>query len=474
MVNCRSLLIFLALLSTAACSTQPEDVPNILLVVTDDQSWKHTSMAGAAGLATPNFDRIARSGVYFPQAYASAPSCTASRSSILAGQDFWRLGSAAVLNGRFQSDMISYQRILKAAGFHTGFTGKGWGPGLADGESPVGMAYNDAQLVQDSLHVSSIDYAANFERFLDDAPADQPFSFLLSPFEPHRPFQAGTGTAAGIDAAIIELPEFLPDTELVREDMADYYYEIQQQDAALGRILEILETRGLLENTLIVVTSDNGMPFPRAKSTNYEYGVRVPLALSWPARIQKPGINDAIVNLADLAPTFLAATRQKIPEAVNGRNLLDIIDLGRPVAEAADFSFTVTGFERHIPDAREGNRSYPVRALHTAEAVYIRNFAPERWPVGPGPRYADIDSTSPSKRVVLQSPEYLELAAGKRPAEEMYLLTTDPYQLDNLANSAEYSALRGQLSDRLHSYLTQSEDPVLSVGNDAFSAYPSY
>ncbi len=466
--------LFLVALNLAACNQLPDDAPNFLLVISDDQSWQHTSMAGAIGLSTPNFDRVARNGVYFPQAYASAPSCTASRSAILAGQDFWRLGSAAVLNGRFQQSMLSYQRTLKSAGYHTGFTGKGWGPGLADGESPVGDAYNDEKASPASIHVSSIDYAENFKRFLEANPEDRPFSFMLTPFEPHRPFAGGSASESDIEPAQIVVPDFLPDTSEVRNDLADYYFEIQQQDKALGEILDILESTGRIDNTIVVVTSDNGMPFPRAKSTNYEYGVRVPLAISWPAKITRGEINNAIVNLTDLAPTFLAAASQQIPTEVTGRNLLGILGVEGMDGQGPDFKQTVTGFERHIPDARTDNRSYPIRALHTEDAVYIKNYAASRWPVGEPPRYADIDSTSPSKRVVLGMPEYLQFAGGKRPAEELYILADDPYQLNNLANSDQFTELKERLSQQLLTYLRETGDPILDEGVDAFSDFPSY
>lgn len=470
----KKLWLLLVTINLVACNQLPDDAPNILLVISDDQSWQHTSMAGTPGLSTPNFDRVARNGVYFPQAYASAPSCTASRSAILAGQDFWRLGSAAVLNGRFQKDMLSYQRSLKSAGYHTGFTGKGWGPGLADGESPVGDVYNDIKASPDSIHVSNIDYAENFRRFLAANPGDRPFSFMLTPFEPHRPFEGGSAVGSNIEPDQIVVPGFLPDTPEVRNDLADYYYEIQQQDEALGEILDILESTGIIENTIVVVTSDNGMPFPRAKSTNYEYGVRVPLAISWPEKIVRGQINNSIVNLTDLAPTFLAAASQQIPTEVTGRNLLSILGVEGLGDWEMEFKQTVTGFERHIPGARSENRSYPIRALHTEEAVYIKNYVPSRWPVGEPPEYADIDSTSPSKRVVLQMPEYLQLAGGKRPSEELYLLTEDPYQLNNLAGSEQYTELKEQLSQQLLNHLRNTNDPLLDEGVDAFSDFPSY
>ncbi|MCG8413846.1 MAG: sulfatase [Pseudomonadales bacterium] len=426
-------------------------------------------MAGSSSLLTPGFDRVANAGVYFTHAYASAPSCTASRSAILAGQDFWRLSTAAVLEGRFQGSMPSFQRILADVGYHVGFTGKGWGPGLADGVSPVGPVFNGQVTT-----TGSNDYSANFAEFLNQKPADRPFSFILTPTEPHRPFVRGSGIAGGKSLASIDPPPFLPDTPAVREDLADYFHAIEQQDAELLEILTILEQAGELENTLIMATSDNGMPFPRAKATNYEYGVRVPLAISWPNKIVANQVSDAIVNLTDIAPTLLAAAETETPDIMNGRNLLPLMTASDSEGTASDFSSTVTGFERHIVDAREGNRTYPVRALHTRDFAYIRNFAPGRWPVGAPPRYADIDDTSPSKNSLRSTPALLELATAKRPEEELYSLAADPYQLNNLASEAAYRQLKSELEELLILKMETSADPLLSGGIDAFMGFPVY
>lgn len=467
--NSLKLASLVCLLLLSACSRLPADAPNILIVISDDQSWLHTSLEGTPALSTPGFDRVANSGVYFPHAYASAPTCTASRSALLAGQDFWRLGTAAVLQGRFQSTMPSFQRLLSSAGYVTGFTGKGWGPGLADGESPVGPVYN-TQLTAGGRN----DYSANFAEFFNEVPANKPFSFLVTPTEPHRPFTRGSGIAAGKNTAAIEIPPFLPDSPIVREDMADYFYAIEQQDAELLEILDLLEQAGELDNTLVIVTSDNGMPFPRAKSTNYEFGVRVPLAISWPNRINANLVSAAVINLSDIAPTLLAVADIDAPPNMNGRNLLPLMSGADAGPIPTEFRSTATGFERHISDARPDNKTYPVRALHTSEYAYIRNFAPERWPAGEPPRYADIDDTSPSKNNIRNFPALLELATAKRPAEELYYLVEDPFQLNNLAADSAFQTIKDELELQLMNKLENSADPLLSEGIDAFADFPVY
>ncbi|MBL4820308.1 MAG: sulfatase [Gammaproteobacteria bacterium] len=464
-------ILCLALLVSCTADNNPQ--PNILFVITDDQSWIHTSFTGEPGVVTPHFDRIAREGVYIDRAYVSAPSCTASRSAILAGQDFWRLGSAGVLRGNFEKSTLSYQRILKDNGYHTGYTGKGWSPGVVSGEPPVGRRYNRIRFADpSSSQLSDIDYAANFTEFLNDTDKDEPFSFWFSPYEPHRPYRNVQHPAAR--KSEIRVPGFLPDNDMVRNDLLNYYEEIAWQDQVLGRILQELEIRGLLENTIIVATSDNGMPFPRGKSTNYEFGTRVPLAIRWGNRISAGQTLDAIVNLSDLAPTFLNAAGIPVPITMTGRNLLPLLltDASDTDSSHEDFSYTITGFERHILTAREGNATYPSRAIHTEKYAYIQNFAASRWPAGDPPLYKDIDNNSPSKNSVLKNEVFLELAAGKRPTEEHYDLNADPYQLVNLAQSPEYSSVLSNLSETLMEALQRSDDPLLSHGPDSFHGLP--
>ena len=477
MLNCKKILglqLLFALL--VSCNSDTVITPNILFVLTDDQSWLHTSYSGEPEVSTPNFDRIAREGVYFTRAYVSAPTCTASRSAILAGQHFWRLGSAAVLWGEFQRSTLSYQQILEDQGYHTGYTGKGWGPGRVIGSAPAGRGYNVILTNNPvSTQVSKIDYAANFVEFLDRKPEGAPFSFWFSPFEPHRPYQIGQGINSGINADAIVVPGFLPDNDVVRSDLADYYLELQWQDRALGQVLVELENRGLLDNTIIVASSDNGMPFPRAKSNNYEFGTRVPLAIRWGEKIAPGTVLDAIVNLSDLAPTFLSAANISVPIEMTGRNLLPLLfDELSIDGAAADFSYTVTGFERHVLNARADNATYPSRAIHTEDFAFIRNFRPMRWPAGDPPNFRDIDATSASKNNLFENPVFLQLATARRPEFELYDLNQDPYQLHNLADDPTYAVIIQELSSKLMAELQSSNDPLLIKGADAFHDFPYY
>lgn len=475
---CLASLLLGLLLFDRTPPPRPIERPNFLLVITDDQSWLHTSFDGYPAVSTPNFDRIAREGIYFNHAYASAPTCTASRSAILTGQHFWRLGSAGVLWGEFPASLTTYQKLLADHGYKTGYTGKGWGPGKALLGNPAGPSYNQIRRDVDPAY-SPIDHVANFRQFLQERKPGQPFSFWISPTEPHRPYQTGIGASSGeIDMARLQLPPFLPDTPQTRGDLADYLYEIQWFDRELGNILSLLAETGELDNTLVIYTSDNGMPFPRAKSNNYEYGTHVPFAVRWGNGIpQHQDVSD-FLSLTDLAPTFLELAGIPVPPAMTGRSFRSQLLAGKSglIDSTRDAAFT--GFQRHIGSARLDNKGYPSRAIHTGKFLYIRNLAPDRWPAGRPPDLDDIDDGSPSKNVlVLQRQRFArqwELAAGKRPAEELYAVDKDPAQLHNLANDPEYSALKATLAARLDKEMARTGDPWASGNGDSFDSYIYY
>ena len=452
--------------------------PNFLLVITDDQSWAYTGYAGYPAVKTPNFDRIDNEGIYFDNAYTSAPTCTASRSAILTGQHFWRLGSAGQLWGEFPATLTTYQKILEKHGYKVGYTGKGWGPGRATTGNPAGHDYNSVRKDVNPAF-STIDHVENLKQFLKEKKPGQPFSFWVSPTEPHRPFLPGVGASSGeIDMAKIEVPPFLPDTPVVRSDIADYLYEIQWFDKELGAVLQVLAEQGELANTVIVYTSDNGMPFPRAKSNNYEYGTHVPFAVRWGDGISAHQDVTDFISLTDLAPTFLDLAGITPPPEMTGKSFRQQLFAQKSGRIDKQRNAAYSGFERHIGDARLENRGYPSRAIHTDNYLFIQNMAPERWPAGRPPMLADIDDGSPSKNLLIQQRDNYEplweLAAGKRPAEELYSIDRDPAQLSNIASDPEFQSIKINLAETLSDQMKKTADPWMTGNGLQFDSYINY
>jgi len=460
----------------SAAAPSVRTAPNFLFIISDDQAWIHTSKAGYDLVKTPNFDQLANEGLYFKNAFVSAPSCTPSRSAILAGQDFWRLQSAGLLWGAYSDIMISYQDLLRNAGYAVGYTGKGWGPGavLDAAIKPTGDEYNRINRARNPA-LGPWDLAANFASFLEDKPQDAPFSFWVGSIEPHRPLDENVSNRFTEENKAARIPPFLPPTSIVQNQLSSYLSEIEYFDNDLGLLIQVLKDRGLFENTIIVVTSDNGMEFSRGKPTLYEYGVRVPLAIYW-SKMTKPSRTiDDFVSLIDIAPTFLAAAGVNIPEAMTGKSLLPIFNATNEGQVDPQRDAVFVGYERHAGRIREGSLTYPSRAIYTKDFTYIKNYFPDRWPVGDPPAYVE------SIPWLLQDPgthEYLEpyfsLVAAKRPAEELYDLRADPYQLKNVIDDPNYNASLTELRLRLTEHLVQTQDPVELSGEDVFSQYKYY
>ena len=339
------------------------------------------------------------------------------------------------------------------------------------------MGYQSVNL-ENEPGISPNNYAENFKAFLAQRQPGQPFSFWISPWEPHRAYDPGIGRRHGVNPDTLILPPFLPDHPDVRSDVADYLYEIEWMDAQISKSLEYLRETGELDNTLIVYTSDNGMPFPRAKSNNYTYGVRVPLAMRWGHQRAQGLILEDMVSLTDLAPTFLDMAGVPVPDAMTGRSLKGILNKASRSGQFSDGrAHAFTGFERHIGDARAHNRGYPSRAIHTQDWIYIINLAPERSPAGPPKRFADIDDGSPTKEAIIQLPEldyYLQLATAKRPEEELYDLKNDLGQLNNLADSWRHYLTKYQLRSRLLGEMRATADPHTTGHGADFDTYTYY
>jgi uncharacterized sulfatase len=441
---------------------RPDDRPNILFYLGDDWGWPHTGALGDKVVRTPTFDRVAREGVLFPQACCASPSCTPSRGSILTGQMFYRLEEGGNLWSTLPKKFQVYPDLLEAAGYHVGLMRKGWGPGDA---KATGWPRNPAGPIYKS-----------FEAFHASIPDGKPFSFWFGSNDPHRGYENGAAAAAGLKPDNVCVPPWLPDVPEVRADILDYYFECERCDRNVGEMMALLEKAGKLENTLIVMTGDNGWPFPRGKTNLYDCGVRQPLAVRWPARVKGGRTVDDFINLSDLAPTFLEAAGLKPLPEMTARSFLDVLASGKSGRVDPARDRVVVGRERHHGGARPGCLGYPMRAMRTRDYLYIRNFIPDRWPAGDPPGYADCDG-GPTKTYMIDHREdpkvapLYELSFGKRPAEELYDCRTDPHQMKNLAADAAHADARKKIAADLEKYLTDTKDPRI-LGSAKFDEYP--
>ena len=482
---------------------------------------------------TPNFDRIAAEGAIFTNAHVPVPSCTPCRSSILSGTYFWETGLGAILEGaRWDESIPTYPLMLEDKGYHIGYTYKVWSPGKMENApyggqrtryEPSGNKWREFSQevtkrvpelgVKGAKEVLFDEVRSNFLAFMDDVPDGDPFCYWFGPVNTHRVWERGSGkTLWGMDPDNLKgkMPDFLPDVHDIREDFNDYLGEVQAVDAGVGIILEELEKAGELDNTLIVISGDHGIPgFPRAKCNLYDIGTQVTLAARWPGKIEAGKVINEFVNLMSLAPTFLEAAGEK-PNANMTHSILPLMTSTPVDPPESNYEYVVTGKERHLVNVIRGDLPYPSRGIRTKDFLYIRNFAPDRWPMGdpngledpnymtdaeeiarissigtygdspPRPRHpilGDLD-TGPTKtwmiinRNIESVKPTFNLVFGKRPAEELYDLQSDPYYMNNVAEDPTYTDTLKNLSNTLMGVLEKHGDPRVTEEDCRFENPP--
>ncbi len=484
-----SVLIFAMAVFICRSALAADGKPNLLFIIADDWGTDHAGAYGVKWVKTPAFDRVAREGVLFTRAYTNNAKCAPSRASILTGRNSWQLEEAGNHLAFFPLKFKTFPEVLKENGYTVGITGKGWGPGIArnaDG-SPrqvTGKPFNKHKAKPPTTAISNNDYAANFADFLETAPKDQPWSFWVGTLEPHRGYEFGSGVSKGGKqiSDIPRVPAYWPDNETVRKDMLDYALEIEHFDLHLGRILEELERRNLLDNTIVVVTSDHGMPFPRVKGQAYPFSNGVPLAIRWPKGIKAPGrtVTD-YVSLIDIAPTFIEAAGLKWSETgmapTPGRSLSDILGSDKSGQVNPERDHAVIAKERHDV-GRPHDWGYPIRGIIRDGFLYLRNYEPDRWPVGnPETGYLNTDGGA-TKTFILEShranpnDSHWALNFGKRPAEELYDLSKDPDCITNLATSPEQQERKQKMEQQMIAELKDQGDPRMEGRGKVFDEYP--
>lgn len=474
----------LLLAVVAGGSVWAQERPNILFVITDDQSAMHAGAYGDTATKTPAFDRIAREGVLFEHAYTASPSCAPSRSAILTGRHIWEVEEGGILLGMLRSKFQVFTLMLEDGGYELGATGKTWGPGrLGPGwtRNIFGKVFAEERTVEPPPGLNPVDYAANFDQFFAERDETKPFFFWLGTTEPHQSYDVGAWKRAGKKLEDARLPAWLPDSPETRGEILDYGLEIEHADNHLARAIATLEAAGELDNTLIIVTSDHGNPLPRSKCNLYDGGTRVPFAVRWPGHIPEGRRVDDFISLTDVAPTLLEVAGIAIPEVVSGRSLWPVLSSTDSGLIDESRSFVVTAFERHTV-ARRNAVGYPMRAIRTDKWAYIRNYEPERWPAGdpdynapPQGLFGDVDRGA-SKSYLMENAEsdevrpYYLMSFGRRPAEELYDMEKDADQMHNIAADPAYMETKQRLQWQLEEYLRGHDDPRMR-GENPWDSY---
>lgn len=404
--------------------------PNFVFIISDDHSYPDLGALGRP-VQTPNLDRLAREGIRFEHCFVSSAQCSPNRSSILTG-----CTPHTTATSRLHAPMPDYEPTLvdwlKEAGYFAG----------AFRKVHQGPAFDKRW----NFYAGARE---PFAKFFDALPAGRPFYLHVGFTDPHRPYRRGAYPVKH-DSAKVVVPPFLPDTPEIREDIADYYDAIARMDMEAGQVLELLRQRNLLDNTLVIFTADNGMPFPGAKGTCYEPGIRVPLLAWWPGRIRAGQARRELIAHVDLPATWLDAAGLARPAKMQGRSFLPLLT-GEGAYTPRDAVFA----ERNWHDNYD-----PIRAVRTRRYKLIFNALPHL-PYRPIADLRDSPTWAAylnlARRAQLK-PEHMRLHQPARPVVELYDLESDPNEFYNLSGNPQYAAIEQELRMRLSDWMHETSD----------------
>jgi len=420
------------LLAAPALAAQaPTDrPPNILFLISDDHTAADLGCYGNTHVHTPNLDRLAAQGVRFANCFTASPQCSPNRSAIFTG-----CAPHTTSTSRLHTPMPPWEstflEALKARGYFTGAFRK-----VHQG--------NDFNKRFDFFQTRE----AKFETFFDKAPKDRPFFLHVGFTDPHRPYRKGAFDPPH-DPAKVRLPNYLPDTPQIREDLAHYHDFIARMDSECGALLKLLEDRGLERNTVVFFTADNGMPFPGAKGTCYDPGLHVPLLAKWPG-VSKPGVvRTELIGHVDLPSTWLDIAGMPQTAKMQGRSFAPLLKGSAYQEREAVFS------ERNWHDNFD-----PIRSVRTKWFKLIFNASPHfayrpAWDLADSPTWASYQAAA--RRPGFRS-EHLRLLQPARPVVEMYDLAKDPDEFHNVATDALYSTEKQALLKRLSEWMHDTYD----------------
>jgi uncharacterized sulfatase len=516
-------LTYSLVLSLSVMAQNPNQRPNILFAISDDQSYAHTSFGGCDFVNTPAFDQVAAEGIYFTNCIAGSPGCAPSRSTIVTGRYHWQNEQSGQHASSWMKKYVPFIDLLEANGYITGRTGKGVSPfqysrdendSLWRATDAGGIAHSEIRYTKEmpgnertAKGIGPVNYAANFKYFMENVRQDKPFFFWYGAKEPHRKYEQDSWKRQNKKLADVKVPEFFPDHQIVRGDLLDYAVEIEWFDLHLQRMLTYLEENGELENTIVIVTSDNGMPFPRAKANGYEYGVHVPLAISFPKKFPGGRIVDDPISFADFAPTILEITKtcSKGMLPISGKSILNILKSKKQGTVDKNKKYVFSGRERHS-SSRYLNWGYPQRVIRSKDFLLIWNIKYDRWPAGapqrlvPGTKdelypiygidedgihhsawaFTDIDA-APTKSFIIENREdenmipYFNWSHAKRPEYELFNISKDPSCLVNFSGNSQYFKIEKEMKEALIKELKKSEDPrVVGPDTEVFDSYIRY
>ncbi len=437
--------------------------PNVLLILSDDHSAPYLGCYGNPDLKTPNLDKLANEGVLFTRAYVTAPQSVPSRASLMTGRsvvDVDMLRFTAPLDKQF----ITFPELLRKQGYYTGLCGRSYhldGDGNTSGSSYKYLV--DYKLMTfssrfDYVHTGNDDETiSQFEEFLNQPRGNKPFFMQAGFNDPHRSF---TAPEYEPNPDSLTIPSGMPDTKLLRKDLSGHYGEIQRLDLRIGKLLNVLKKKAILDNTIIIFMGDNGAALLRGKGTLYEHGIHVPLIMRFPKTIKAGTTTDALISGEDIGPTVLDMVRIKPDPKMTGKSFFSVIEGDKK--DIREYAFAVRG--THASILPGSSVSFDLsRCVISKKFKFIYNpmFNLPYCPV-------DFESEDFWKELVQLNkdkklPERFSqtyMFSSQRPMFELYDLENDPNEFINLSGKKEFEHQEKTMKTELLKWMILNRDVV--------------
>ncbi len=411
--------------------------PNILMMTCHDLG-QHLGCYGVETVHSGSIDRLAREGCRFENYFATAAVCSPSRGCILTGRYPQTNGLMGLTHTPWLWSLKPGERhlgsLLSEAGYHTTLVGFQH----VTRDDPHTLGYHD---VVEAGRLAPQKASSAVEILQHQKPTDPPFFLKVGFHEVHRRFDTG-GVQPDSEKGVY-VPPYLADTEVTRNDLAGLQGSIKFMDAGVGEILSGLEQSGLTENTVVIFTSDHGIPYSGAKWSLFDPGLETPLIMRWPAGGLVGGtVHHQLMSNVDFLPTLLDLVGAPIPENVQGVSAAKILrgESDAPIRDAV--------FAEHVSQPLRDNTC---RCIRTGRYKLIRYFEPGRTIVKP----IDVDPQAVAEH--LERPR----RDGTRPVVQLFDLKEDAIEYQNLAQDPSYADLVEELSNRLWQWMEEVGDPIL-------------
>jgi N-sulfoglucosamine sulfohydrolase len=467
-----------ALIVTAIPVVAKQQRPNVLFILSDDHSMPYLGCYGNTDLKTPNIDKLANEGILFNKAYVAAPQSVPSRASLMTGRsvvDVNMLRFTAPLD----REVITYPELMRKQGYYTGICGRYYhldGNGSTPSEYKEFIDKNKLKTFPeryDYVKIGNDDQTiTQFEEFLKSPHGDKPFYMWAGFHDPHRPFNAPDFEP---DPEKLTIPAGMPDTKLLRKDLAAHYGLIQRLDFHVGKLLEVLTTKGLMDNTIIIFMGDNGASLLRGKGTLYECGIHVPLIVWYPKMLKSGMKSDVLVSGEDIGPTVLDLLQINPDPKMTGRSFVSV--LKGSAKEFREYAFAVRGTHAYMSpgtsDAFDLSRTVFNKKY---KLIYNPMFNLPYCPVDFGNQLFWKELVELNK--ANQLPEKFSstyIFSKERPLYELYDLENDPNEMQNLSGKLEYASIEKTLKTEMMKWMILNKDvvplPILETGNNQPAAH---